>query len=85
MIAACQYLKGSYRKEGDRLFSRVCGGRTRGNDFKLKEGRFTLDIRKKSFTERTVRHGNTLPRDVVDAPALEMLIVRLYQALGNPV
>ena len=35
--AAFQYLKGSYRKEGDRLFSRVCGDRTRGNGFKLRE------------------------------------------------
>ena len=42
--AAFQYLKGSYRKEGDRLLSRVCGGRTRGNGFKLKEDRFRLDI-----------------------------------------
>jgi len=33
LIAALQYLKGSYRNEGDRLFSRVCGDRTRGNGF----------------------------------------------------
>ena len=33
--AVCQYLKRSYRKEGDRLFSRDCGNRTRGNGFKL--------------------------------------------------
>ena len=38
LIAALQYLNRSYRKEGDRLFIRVCGDRTRGNDFKLKEG-----------------------------------------------
>ena len=49
MIAAFQYLKGSYRKEGDRLFNRVCGDRTRENGFKLKEGRFRLDVRKKIF------------------------------------
>ena len=27
----------SYRKEGNRLFSRVCGDGTRGNGFKLNE------------------------------------------------
>ena len=36
LIAACQYLKGSDRKEVDRLFSSICGDRTRGNVFKLK-------------------------------------------------
>jgi len=38
-IAAFQYLKGDYKKEEGRLFNRVCGDRTRGNGFKLKEGR----------------------------------------------
>ena len=80
---AFQYLKGSYRKEGDRLFSRVCGDRTRGNGFKLKEGRLRLDIRKKSFTVSVVRHWNMLPRDVVDAPSLETFKARLDQTLGN--
>ena len=28
LIGAFQYLNRSYRKEGDRLFSRVCGDRT---------------------------------------------------------
>jgi len=83
LIAACQYLKGSDRKEGDRLFSRVCGDRTRGNGFKFKEGRFRLDIRKKSFTVRVVRHWNRLPRDVVDAPSLEIFKMRLDQVPGN--
>jgi len=57
---AFQYLKGSYKNEGDRLFSRVSGDRTRGNGFKLKEGRCRLDIRKKSFTVSLVRHWNRL-------------------------
>ena len=53
--AACWYLKRSYKKEGDRLFSRVCCDRTRGNGFRLTEGRFSLDIRTKFLTVRVVR------------------------------
>ena len=33
LIAAFQYLKGGYKREGNRLFSRICGDRTRGNGF----------------------------------------------------
>ena len=66
-----------------RLFSKVCGDRTRGNGFKLKEGRFRLDIRKKSFTVRVVRHRHRLPSDVVDALSLEIFKARLDKALSN--
>ena len=47
--AAFQYLKQGCKKEGDRLFSKICCDRIKGNDFKLKEGRFKLDIREKFF------------------------------------
>ena len=83
MIAAFQYLKESYRKEGDRLFSRACGDITRRKGFQIKEGRFRLDIRKMFFTVRLVRHWKRLPRDVVDAPSLETFKARPHQALGN--
>ncbi|KAK4806223.1 LOW QUALITY PROTEIN: hypothetical protein QYF61_001146 [Mycteria americana] len=78
-----QYLKGAYKKDGDRLFSRACSDRTRGNGFKLKEGRFRLDIRKKFFMMRVVKHWNRLPREVVDAPSLETFMVWLDWALSN--
>ncbi|GAB0189145.1 mitochondrial enolase superfamily member 1 [Grus japonensis] len=85
LIVAFQYLKGAYRKDGEGLFIRECSDRTRGNGCKLKEGGFRLDVRKKFFTVRVVRHWNRLPREVVEAPSLEVFKARLDEALGNVV
>jgi len=66
-IAAFQYLKGTYKKDGDRCFSGPCSDRVRSNGFKLREGRFRLDTRKKFFyseggetLEAVARRGGTL-------------------------
>jgi len=83
LIMAFQYLKGAYKKDGDRLFSRACSDRARSNGFKLRAGRFRLDIRKKFFTMRVVKHWSRLPREVVGAPSLETFQARLCGALSN--
>ena len=61
----------------------VDSDRTRGNGFKLEEGKFRLDIRKKFFTVRVVRHWNRWPSDAVDAPSLKAFKARLDGALSN--
>ena len=82
LIAAFQYFKGAYKQEGEQLFTRVDSDGTRGNGFKLRQGRFRLDIRRKFFSEG----GDILerlPKEVVDAPSLEAVKARLDVALGS--
>jgi len=83
LIVAFQYLKGTYKKERDKLFSRACCDTTRGNGFKLKHVRFRLKIRKKFFAMRVVKHWKTLPRELGDAPSLKTFKARLDGALSN--
>ena len=62
LIVAFQYLKGLYKQEGERLFTSMNSDRTRGNGFKIRQGIFRLDIRKKFFTQTVVTHGTGCPR-----------------------
>jgi len=83
LIAAFQYLKGAYKKAGEGLLTEACRDRTRRNGFKLREGGFRLDVRKKLFTMRVVRHWHRLPREAVAAPSLAVFKARLDGALSS--
>jgi len=83
LVAAFQYLQRAYKKEEDKLFTRACCDRTRGNVFKLKEGRFRLDRRKKFLAMSVVKHWHRLLREGVGVPSLETFKVSLDGTLSN--
>ena len=76
--SSVQYLKGGYKKEGGRLFSKVCCNRTRGNGFKrklfqTKRGEMQIGFKENAFMRRVARHWNGFLREVVGVPFLEGL------------
>lgn len=75
--------KGLTKKEGGWLFTLPDSNKTRGNSFKTKQERLSLDVGKKFFTERVVRYWNKLPRKIVGAPSLAVFKAMLDGVLSN--
>ena len=57
--------------------------RTRGHSFKIFHPRPATEARKRFFSCRIIRHWNSLPRFVVEAPTLAQFKTKLLQALGD--
>ena len=76
-------MKGADRNAEGGLFVGAGSDRTKGNSFKLEQGRFRLAVRKKFLTARVVRHWNRLTSEAVDAPSMETLQASLDGAASN--
>lgn len=68
-------------KERDSV--RSCRDRTWNNGDKLKERKFRLDMGKKFFTLRMMRHWNRLLKEVVAAQALAVFEAKVDKTLSN--
>ncbi|KFV79096.1 hypothetical protein N308_13263, partial [Struthio camelus australis] len=53
------------------------------NGHKLKHRKFCLNMRKNFLTVRVTERWNRLPREVVEAPSLEIFKTHLDVILGN--
>jgi len=63
--------------------SQWCRDRIRGNEHKLKHGRFHWKIRNQFFTVRVPEPWHRLPREVMESPTLEIFKSCLDTVLGN--
>lgn len=72
----------AYRKDGEDGLGQ-CSDRRRGNGSKLKERGYRLDIMKKYFTVRVLKHWDRLPTLTMGVSSMEVFKIRLDGALSS--
>ena len=77
MIEVYKILTKKYDEQVANFLPLRVDSNTRGHNFKLYKDRSRLDIRKYSFTQRTVDTWNSLPDKVVNAPTVQSFECRL--------
>lgn len=83
LLSLHNFLTGGWGQVGIGLCSQGTSSRKRGNNLKLHQGRFGLDISKNFFTGRVVTHWNRLPWAVVESSSLEMFKRHGYDTWGH--
>ena len=79
----CQILHLGQSNLGADLLSLVASDRTGGDGMNLHQGKFSMDMRKRLFTEGVVSHWKRLPREVVVASSLSEFKEHLDDALSH--
>lgn len=77
-LSLYNYLKRTCKKVVVGIFSKATSDMTRGNGFKLHQGRFRDDF----FCQKFVKHWNRLSGEVAELPSLEVFKKRLDVALS---
>ena len=75
-------LNGYENIDRNMFFSLKKDSRTRGHEVKFGKDRCRLDIRKYSFSQRTINEWNKLSMDFVTASDVNMLYVNIFQEGG---
>ena len=81
LIKVHKYLRCRRQRDEARLFSAVCGDRTRGNGHKLMHRKFCTSVCKNLLMVRVMEHWNRLSKESVESPSLEMYKSRLDACL----
>ena len=72
-IEVFKILNGYENIDRNMFFSLKKDSRTRGHEVKLVKDQFRLDIRKYSFSQRTINVWNKLSTDCITASSMNML------------